>query len=160
MIKGPLLHPQILRALGAAGHGSRILIADGNYPVSTATPATAERVHLNLRPGCVPVPEVLATLLQAVPVESAALMQPRDGGTPPIQTEIRDLLGATIPVEELGRHDFYAAAKSGDTALVIATGEQRRFANVLLTIGVIRLPEDRDTPKIESIRHGNAPLRT
>lgn len=35
----------------AAGHGSQILIADANFPVSTATPATAARVYLNLRPG-------------------------------------------------------------------------------------------------------------
>jgi L-fucose mutarotase len=27
-----LLHPQILAALGEAGHGATVLIADGNYP--------------------------------------------------------------------------------------------------------------------------------
>jgi L-fucose mutarotase len=34
--------------------------------------------------------------------------------------------------------EFYQEAKSPDTALVIATGEQRRFANLLLTIGVVK----------------------
>lgn len=159
MIKGPLLQPQLLRALSEAGHGSRVLIADGNYPVSTATPATATRVYLNLRPGCLTVPDVLGTLTQVIPIESAAVMQPRDGSTPAVHTEIRELLGAAVPVEALARQEFYAAALRPDTALVVATGEQRRFANVLLTIGTIRLPEDRDPPTFESLRHGNTPVR-
>ena len=35
MLKTRLLHPQILEALGEAGHGARVLIADGNYPLAT-----------------------------------------------------------------------------------------------------------------------------
>ena len=35
MLKTPILHPQILAALGRAGHSSKILIADGNYPFHT-----------------------------------------------------------------------------------------------------------------------------
>ena len=35
MLKGNLIHPQILSALGTAGHGATILIPDGNYPVVT-----------------------------------------------------------------------------------------------------------------------------
>jgi len=38
----------------------------------------------------------------------------------------------------LGRHEFYEEAKSIDTALVIATGEQRVFANILLVLGVVQ----------------------
>jgi RbsD / FucU transport protein family. len=32
MLKTRLLHPEILAALGEAGHGAQVLIADGNYP--------------------------------------------------------------------------------------------------------------------------------
>ena len=35
MLRYQLLHPEILAALGGAGHGSQILIADGNYPFET-----------------------------------------------------------------------------------------------------------------------------
>ena len=35
MLKTRLLHPEILNALARAGHGSRVLIADGNYPFAT-----------------------------------------------------------------------------------------------------------------------------
>ncbi|MFO1447029.1 MAG: RbsD/FucU family protein [Opitutaceae bacterium] len=142
MLKAPLLHPEILRALASAGHGSRVLIADGNYPLSTATPATASRVYLNLRPGCLTVTEVLATLATVLPIESALGMQTRDGAEAPIHGEIARLLGEGVPFVLKPRHDFYGEARSADTTLAIATGEQRRFANILLTIGVVRLPDD------------------
>ena len=35
MLYGPMTHPQFLRALAAAGHGSKILLADANYPHTT-----------------------------------------------------------------------------------------------------------------------------
>ena len=143
MLKTPLLQPDILRALAGAGHGSRVLIADGNYPLSTGSPATAARVYLNLRPGCVTVTEVLATLAQVLPIESALGMQTRDAQPAAVHGEIVQLLGPEVPFELKARHDFYAEARSADTALAIATGEQRRFANVLLTIGVVRAPNDR-----------------
>src|SRR5688572_16284327 len=36
MLKGTLIHPEILRALGRCGHGSKVLITDGNFPHSTS----------------------------------------------------------------------------------------------------------------------------
>jgi L-fucose mutarotase len=41
------------------------------------------------------------------------------------------------PAQRLDRFAFYAAARSEDVALVIATGERRVYANVLLTLGVV-----------------------
>jgi L-fucose mutarotase len=35
MFRVRLLHPGILGALGEAGHGSKVLIADGSFPLST-----------------------------------------------------------------------------------------------------------------------------
>jgi len=32
MLKSQLLHPQILTALAGSGHGSKVLISDGDYP--------------------------------------------------------------------------------------------------------------------------------
>jgi L-fucose mutarotase len=51
LIQGKLTHPQILAALARAGHGSKVLISDGNYPHSTAKGPNAEVVYLNLSPG-------------------------------------------------------------------------------------------------------------
>jgi L-fucose mutarotase len=44
------------------------------------------------------------------------------------------------PLQPLARFTFYAAASEKDVALVIATGEQRIYANLLLTIGVVPPP--------------------
>ena len=138
MLKFKLLHPHILLALGRSGHGSRVLIADGNYPFITGAPVTAEIVYLNLRPGVIGTKEVLETLLGAIVVEKATVMRPKTGFEAPLLDEYRDMLPSEVEYEMLDRFDFYAAAKAGDTSLVIATGERRRFANILLTIGVVR----------------------
>jgi L-fucose mutarotase len=53
---------------------------------------------------------------------------------------IRKMLPEAATVTLRKRMDFYAEVKSPATCLVIATGEERRFANVLLTIGVVRYP--------------------
>ena len=137
MLKTKLLHPEINRVLGGAGHGSKVLIADGNYPFGTGGNPSATRVYLNLAPGLVKVTDVLRVLIEAVPIEAAQVMQPADGPEPPIFGEFREILGSSLPLEPLGRFEFYDAARHRDTALVIATGEQRIYANLLLTIGVV-----------------------
>lgn len=140
VLKTPLLHPTILCALGSSGHGSRVLIADGNFPFVTETPETATKVFLNLRPGMVSVTDVLAALVEVIPIESVFLMDTPDGAPVPLHESIRKMLPADAAINLCRRHDFYAEAKSPATSLVIATGEERRFANVLLTIGVVRHP--------------------
>ncbi len=71
MLKYRILHPQLLEALGRCGHGSRILVADSNYPHVTGAPAAAERVCLNLAPGLITATAVLKVLLDAILVETA-----------------------------------------------------------------------------------------
>jgi L-fucose mutarotase len=137
MLRGKLIHPQILEALGRAGHGSKILIADGNYPFSTATNPYATQVYLNFSPGLVNVTDVLRVLVEAIPVEAASVMT-KEGAEPAIFKEFRELLPAGMALDGLERFAFYSAAKDEATALVIATGEERVYANILLTIGVVQ----------------------
>ncbi len=146
MLKFPLLQPQILEALGRAGHGSQILIADGNYPFSTTLGRNAALVSLNLRPGLVNATQVLETITSAVPVEAAAVMAYSKQGAyglasdPPIWAEFRDILsrvGFHEPLALIERFEFYRAAAEDRVALVIATAEQRIYANILLTLGVV-----------------------
>ena len=135
MLKTQLLHPEILAALGGAGHGSKVLIADGNFPFGTGANSEAKRVYLNLAPGLLTVTDVLRVLVEAMPIEAAEVMQP-PAGEPPIFVEFRALL-PNMELKKLGRFEFYGTAREKDTALVIATGEQRIYANILLTIGVV-----------------------
>lgn len=136
MLKTNLLQPEILYALASAGHGSRILISDGNYPHSTGSNPSAEKVYLNLQPGILDVPTVLRAIAGAVPIEAAHVMATADGSTPPVWAEFAEILDP-IPLERLERFTFYDTASEPEVALVVATGEQRIYANILLTIGVV-----------------------
>lgn len=142
MIDAKLIHPQILGALGKAGHGATILIPDGNYPVATGVHPRAERVYLNLAPGMVTVTDVLAAILSATPIEAAHVMRRDDGAEPSIYSDFRRMLPDDIELRPLERFAFYDEAKKPDCCLVIATGEQRIYANILLTIGVVTPPAD------------------
>ena len=142
MLYGPMIHPELLSALGRAGHGSKILITDGNYPHQTGAPAAARRIYLNLAPGLLDVGQILDVLKQAVPIEQAGIMVPAPDAPPelrPDKIEAHDEYKAALPdVEfvEISRWDFYDEAKKDDVGIVIASGEQRIYANLLLTIGV------------------------
>ena len=138
MLKTKLLHPEISAALGSNGHGSRVLIADGNYPFTTGVPENAKKVFLNLSPGMFSVSDVLKVIKDAIPIESYLIMLPPDETPQEIHDEFLKILGENTPVTKVKRFDFYKEARSADTCLVIATGETRRFANILITIGVVK----------------------
>jgi L-fucose mutarotase len=139
MLKTTLLQPEILEALGSAGHGAKVLIADGNFPFSTRGKPDAKHVYLNLAPGMLTVTDILKVLVTAIPIEAAEVMQPPTG-EPPIFAEFDAILGG-MELKRLGRFEFYDAASANDVALVIASGEQRIYANLLLTIGVVPPPQ-------------------
>ena len=136
MLKTTLLHPEILYALGSAGHGSQVLISDRNYPHTTRSNPAAEKVFLNLAPGVLTVTDVLKVVSAAIPIEAVQVMATADGSEPPIWAEFREILPDQT-LDPLERFAFYDAASGSDVALVIATGEQRIYANILLTIGVV-----------------------
>ncbi|MBN2309500.1 MAG: RbsD/FucU family protein [Candidatus Hydrogenedentes bacterium] len=136
MLKQRLIHPEILDSLAAAGHGSKVLITDANYPASTRLGENADLVYLNLAPGIPTVTQVLEALLSAIPVEDAAVMEPDSGEEPAIFDEFRSLI-PELELTKFSRFEFYEEASGPDTCLQIVTAEQRIYANLLLTIGVV-----------------------
>jgi len=144
MLKTQLTHPEILRVLARAGHHSKILIADGNYPAATKKGPNAELVSLNLAPGVVTVAQVLRALLSTVPIDAIQTMGiPADDpyaqqGEPPVWAEYRQVIqesGLNLPLEPVLKWDFYKAVESPDHVLTIQTADQSLWANVLLTMG-------------------------
>ncbi len=147
MIKSQLVHPNISAALARAGHGSKVLISDGNYPHWTKRGVNAEVVYLNLRPGLPTVTDVLEVLVTSIPIEAAAIMDTLKTGPyamktdPEIWAEFTQILRSTDckgKLAKIERFKFYDTAGAPDVCLTIATGEQRIYANLLLTIGVVR----------------------
>lgn len=132
MLTAKCINPPIMAALARCGHGSKVLIADGNYPLEQMTECE-DLVYLGLTSGTPTVTEVLEVLHGVVEFEKAEVMTPGDGTEPEIFEEFRRELG--FDVEALGRYEFYDACKEEDVLLAISTGEKRVFANILLTIG-------------------------
>ncbi|MCR9198185.1 MAG: RbsD/FucU family protein [Planctomycetaceae bacterium] len=145
MLKSQLIHPDISAIIARAGHSSKILIADGNYPASSAIGPGAELVSLNLAPGMPTVAQVFQVLLTAIPIEAVNTMgMPEDDPfklpeDPPVWNEYRSILKdaeASIELQPIERWDFYDAVASRDHVLTIQTGDQALWANLLLTVGV------------------------
>jgi len=136
MINTDILHPEILKTLGSAGHGSTVLIADGNFPFSTGAPSGVPRVYLNFAPDLINVPDVLKYMVKAIPIEAVTAPIPDDGSEPPIFPQYRELLPAGLEINKVKRFGFYDAVNQPSLALIIATGEKRPYACILLTIGV------------------------
>jgi L-fucose mutarotase len=145
MLKHLLIHPKINEVLARAGHHASVLIADGNYPASTKKAPHAEVVCLNLMPGVVTCTQVLQAVLSAVPVDAVrTMMYTADDPyalkeDPPVWEEYRQTIrraGLSLQLQPIPKWDFYKAVETPDHVLTIQTGDQQRFANVLLSIGV------------------------
>jgi L-fucose mutarotase len=144
MLKHQLIHPRINEILGRAGHHSKILLADGNYPAWNKKGPNAEIVSMNLTPGVITVSQALKAVLSAVPVDSVHTMGiPADDpyarqGEPPVWAEYRKILGESglsISLDPILKWDFYQAVESPDHVLTIQTGDQALWGNVLLVMG-------------------------
>lgn len=133
MLTGQLIHPEILHFLSLCGHGSKILIADGNYPLKAKT-VNANKIYLGLTPGTPTVTDVLKAVNSVANFEAMKVMTPDDGKEPEIFDEFQNIL-PDCPMEKLGRYEFYDACCQQDVELAISTGEERPYANILLTVG-------------------------
>jgi L-fucose mutarotase len=145
MLKHLLIHPKINEVLGRAGHHGKILIADGNYPASSAIGSKAELVSLNLMPGIVNCTQVLQAILSAIPIEAANTMMYETTGPyalkedPPVWASYRKTIkeaGLSVELAPIEKWEFYKAVATPDHVLTIQTADQQRFANLLLSIGV------------------------
>ncbi len=137
MIKSHLLHPDILNALASNGHGAKVLIADGNFPILTGTPASCKRIFLNLAPDILTVPEVLKVIKDAIVIETAVVMLPENGVKGSVHQEFDRILDG-MNIQGKKRHDFYDEVNTKETCLAILTGETRRYANILIEIGSLQ----------------------
>lgn len=144
MLKGipNILPPALLKALCEMGHGDTLVLADGNFPV-----VTVGKNAVVVRMDGHGIPEILDAILQLFPLDTyvdrpVGRMQvvPGDKVATPIWDaydtilEKHDARGADM-VEEIERFAFYERAKGA--YLMIATGEQALYANLLLQKGVV-----------------------
>lgn len=134
MLNTECIHPEIMRVLSLCGHGDKILIADGNYPLDSRS-GNADKVYLGLTSGVPGVTQVLETLSRVVNFEKAEVMLPETEENPEIFDEFEKILGKG-KLNGLERQAYYSACSQPEVRLAISTGEKRTFANILLTINV------------------------
>ena len=143
MLKTPVIHPTIMEALARSGHFAQVVIADGNLPVGAMTGPNSTTVHLNFRPGLLDALTVLEGILEVCPVQGAIVMEKPVQANAEIHDAYKKLLG-DVTWDEMERWAFYDKIREPATTLIIQTGEQRRFANLILIVGVVKMAEESD----------------
>ena len=134
----PLLGPDLLHALRAMGHGDEIALVDANYPAA----AQARRL---IRADGLSLTDVLDAVLRVLPLDRAvpgaifrAALNNDPAQTGPVHRQIDALCAGLAPgfaVTPLAGPDLYP--RIGAAFALVATGEMRTFANVILRKGVI-----------------------
>jgi L-fucose mutarotase len=134
----PLLGPEFLAILRAMGHGDEIAIVDGNYPAE-------EHARRLVRADGHGLIDVLDAVLSVLPVDDFgpdALFRSTVGSDAatldPVHREVIDSCARhapAIPVIPLVGKAFYDRVR--EAYAVIATGEPRLYANVIIRKGVI-----------------------
>lgn len=139
MLKGidKLLTGDILKALCDMGHGDEMVIADANFPAETV----AQRL---IRVPGIDGVRMAEAIMSVFPLDTyvehpACVMELTDGDkakgmpTPVVWPEYARVTGSELGLIE--RFAFYERTKKA--YLVIQTGEERQYGNLLLTKGVV-----------------------
>lgn len=133
----PLLTGELLTILRDMGHGDEIVLTDANFPAAS----TAQR--LVRLPG-IAADRAAEAILSVLPLDDfvaapAAAMASPDG-RPEIYDDFDRVLaaahGGPVAMEEIDRFAFYDRTTAAYA--VVATGERRLYANLILKKGVIR----------------------
>lgn len=137
----PLLTPDALHALASMGHGDDLTIVDANFPASAVAARSGARL---VQLAGSTSPQALEAVLQLLPLDNfvpdAAWTMQVVGdahAVPAPVSEFATLLdqaGERPPVA-LERFEFYERAQAA--FLILQTGEQRKYGNILLRKGVL-----------------------
>ncbi|MEO9661579.1 RbsD/FucU family protein [Maribacter dokdonensis] len=141
MLKTPVIHPTIMEVLARSGHFAQVVIADGNLPVGAMNGPNSTTVHLNFKPGLLDALTVLEGILEVCPIQGAIVMEKPSEANAEIHLAYKELLG-DVSWSEMERWAFYEQIRDKTTTLIVQTGEQRRFANLILTVGVVKMAEE------------------
>lgn len=140
MLKGipKIVSPSLLKILCEMGHGDEIVVADGNFPCESMGTRVVRADGLGGE-------EVLQAILALIPLDTYAeenfiLMQTVLGDErPAIWDNYKKIADANDKNVRLGmeeRFAFYERAKKAYA--IVATGEEKVYANIILKKGVVR----------------------
>lgn len=132
------ISPDLLKIICEMGHGDEIVLADANFPSAS----TAQRL---VRADGIEIPELLSGILELFPLDqydntNFILMEKCEGDTADVSvwSEYENILKKNNPEAEMSfieRFDYYERAKKAYA--VVATGERRQYANIILKKGCV-----------------------
>jgi L-fucose mutarotase len=133
----PLLTGDLLAILSDMGHGDEIVITDANFPAASIARRLVRLPGLSAT-------DVLAAVLSVLPLDdfvdhpAAAMDAPgeRPAVYPEFESALKRAEGRAIALQPVDRFAFYDRARAAYA--VIATGERRLYANIILKKGVLR----------------------
>jgi len=140
MLKGidPVLCPELLAILRAMGHGDEIVIADAHFPA-------ASHARRLVRADGASASRLVRAIVSLLPLDSYVpnavfrmAVSGKPDEVPPIVAEYDAILtkaGYEAAIEPIERFAFYERAAKAYA--IVATGEERQWANLILKKGVI-----------------------
>lgn len=133
-----IVSPELLKVLCEMGHGDEIVIADGNFP-------SANLAKNLVRADGISACDMLDAVMQLFPLDqydnnNFVLMQKCEGDTADtsIWNDYVNIVKKYEPDAEptfVERFDYYERAKKAYA--VIATGEEKQYANIILKKGCV-----------------------
>ena len=128
-----IISPDLLKVLCEMGHGDEIVIADGNFPA-------ASNANILIRADGISACDMLDAVLTLFPLDQYdsnhfVLMQKCEGDTvdTSIWNQYADIVRKHQPDTEFSfeeRFAYYDRAKKAYA--IIATGEEKQYANIIL----------------------------
>ena len=142
----PLLTPDALHALASMGHGDDVAIVDANFPAAQVAQLGGARL---VQLAGSTTTEALKAVLQLLPLDNfvpdAAWTMQVVGNASVVPEPVAEFAVALAqagenPAAALERFAFYAQAQAA--FVILRTGEQRKYGNILLRKGVISCDVD------------------
>lgn len=132
------ISPDLLKIICEMGHGDEIVLADANFPAASV----AQRL---IRADGIEIPELLSGILELFPLDqydkcNFILMKKCDGDRADVSiwADYKNILNKYSPEAQISfieRFDYYKRAKKAYA--VVATGEKRQYANIILKKGCV-----------------------
>ncbi len=133
-----IISPELLKILSDMGHGDEIVLADANFPAAS----NAKRL---VRADGIKIPDLLSAILELFPLdqyddENFILMQKCEGDNADVSVleeykQISEQKSSYCRFTFCERFDYYERAKNAYA--IVATGEKRQYANIILKKGCI-----------------------
>lgn len=132
------ISPDLLKIICEMGHGDEIVFADANFPSASM----AQRL---VRADGIETPKLLSGILELFPLDqydsrNFILMEKCEGDEADVSvwSEYKNILNKYSPETQMSfmeRFDYYERAKNAYA--VVATGERRQYANIILKKGCV-----------------------